>query len=150
MRRLRRFFALSTQQRWLLPKTLSLLTAVRLGLWVLPFRIVLRLIETLRRKGLSRPDTSSDSRVSEVIWAVKAASRCVPEATCLTQALTAHCLLGRLGHPSKLEIGVARGKGGALEAHAWVEIRGETLIGSLPDLSRFSKFPMLDAKMQRF
>ena len=150
MRRLRRFFALSAQRQWLLLKTLSLIAVVRLGLWILPFRIVLRLIETLRRKGLSRPDTPSDSRVSEVVWAVKAASRYVPEATCLTQALTAHCLLGRLGYPSKLEIGVARGKEGALEAHAWVEVGGETLIGSLPDLTRFSKFPPLDAKMQRF
>jgi len=149
MRRLRRFFDLSGQQRWLLLKTLSLLAVVRLGLWVLPFRIVLRLVETLRRKGLPRK-TPSCSSVAEVIWAVKTTSRYVPEATCLTQALTAHCLLGRLGHPAKLEIGVARGKDGALEAHAWVEVAGETLIGSLPDLTRFSKFPPLDAKMQRF
>jgi hypothetical protein len=150
MRKLRRFFALSGQQRWLLLKTLSLLATVRLGLWVLPFRIVLRLTETLRRKGLYRLDTPSDSSVSEVVWAVKAASRYVPKATCLTQSLTAYCLLGRLGHLAKLEIGVARGKEGTLDAHAWVEVDGETLIGSLPDLSRFSKFPPLDAKMQGF
>ena len=150
MRRLRRFFALSAPQQWLLLKTLSLLAAVRLGLWVLPFRTVLRMVEALRRKDLSRPDAPSYSSAGEVIWAVKAASRYVPEATCLTQALTAHCLLGRLGHPAKLEIGVARSKEGALEAHAWVEVGGETLIGSLPDLSRFSKFPPLDAKMQGF
>jgi hypothetical protein len=150
MRRLRRFFALSAPQQWLLVKTLSLLAAVRLGLWVLPFRTVLRLVEALRRKGLYQLDTPSNLSVSEVVWAVKAASRYVPKATCLTQSLTAHCLLGRLGHPAKLEIGVARGQDGALEAHAWVEAGGETLIGSLPDLTRFSKFPPLDAKMQRF
>lgn len=150
MRRLRRFFALSAPQQWLLLKTLFLVAAVRLGLWVLPFRTVLRMVEALRRKGLSRTDSPSHSSVGEVIWAVKAASRWVPEATCLTQALTAHCLLGRFGHPAKLEIGVARGKEGALEAHAWVEVGGETLIGSLPDLSRFSKFPPLDTKMQSF
>jgi hypothetical protein len=111
---------------------------------------VLRLVEALRRKGSYRLDTPSDSSATDVVWAVKAASRYVPKATCLTQSLTAHCLLDRLGYPAKLQIGVARGKEGALEAHAWVEIEGETLIGSLPDLSRFSKFPTLDAKMQRF
>lgn len=150
MRRLRRFFALSAPQQWLLLKTLFLVAAVRLGLWVLPFRIVLRLIETLRRKGLYRLDTPSDSSATDVVWAVKAASRHVPKATCLTQSLAAHCLLGRLGYPAKLEIGVARGNDGALEAHAWVEAGGEAVIGSLPDLTRFSKFPPMDAKMQRF
>lgn len=56
-------------------------------------------------------------------------SRYVPRATCLTQALTAQILLKRYGHPAELKIGVARGKAGELQAHAWVTSDGVVIIG---------------------
>lgn len=38
--------------------------------------------------------------------------------------------LGRKGYPACLRIGVSRGEGGRLQAHAWVESQGKIVVGS--------------------
>src|SRR6266540_2459767 len=52
--------------------------------------------------------------------------------TCLTQALVAHVMLSRRGHPSNLRIGVKRDVHGTFTAHAWLERDGHVLIGGEP------------------
>ena len=74
-------------------------------------------------------------------WAVRAAARRVPRASCLTQSLALEALLVQAGHPAALRIGVARKDDGAFEAHAWVESEGRVLIGRLSDLERFAPLP---------
>jgi len=63
-----------------------------------------------------------------IIWAVKASSRFVPCATCLTQAMAARMLLSIYGHKADLRIGVLR-EDDDLKAHAWLEKDGRVLIG---------------------
>jgi hypothetical protein len=63
-------------------------------------------------------------------WAVMAASRRVPRATCLVQALTLQHLLSKNGHGSELIIGVDNSEG-QFSAHAWLVFDGEILIGDL-------------------
>jgi hypothetical protein len=64
-------------------------------------------------------------------WAVGAAARHVPGATCLAQALTAQALLALLGTTSTLHIGVSRRPAGGLDAHAWVRCMGMTVVGGI-------------------
>lgn len=66
----------------------------------------------------------------QVVWAVAVAGRYVPGGRgCLPQALAAETLLKRYGFPAELKIGVAMSGGGIFQAHAWVESRGEILVG---------------------
>lgn len=96
---------------------------VRLALWALPFRTVKRLAGIDPWKWLPFAGASAD----DVAGAVCLASRYVPRATCLTQALTAQILLNRARLRHQLLIGVAGRTG--FEAHAWIECEGRVLIG---------------------
>lgn len=111
-----------------------LVCAIRAGLWLLPFRVMRRIIRKTRRASLK-----SDARVSveRAAWAVGVVSNYVPSATCLTQALATVVLARRYGQEALLRIGVVRTDVGGLLAHAWVESEGRILIGGQQDLERF-------------
>jgi len=64
-----------------------------------------------------------------VVWSVSVASRYVPKATCLVQALAMKALLDKEGHPANLQIGVMKDEGGKFQAHAWVESQDRILNG---------------------
>jgi hypothetical protein len=67
----------------------------------------------------------------------------VPRATCLTQALATMILLGQEGHHSRMFIGVSRGEGQRMDAHAWVECSGEVIVGGpVPDRSARLAMPL--------
>ena len=123
LRRLRKLARLTASERGLLLEAWLQTAALRLALWTLPFRVVRRL-RWNRTPVLSR--TSSPERVA---WAVAAASRYVPKATCLVRALAGQALLARRGHPSRLCIGAAKPEG-RFEAHAWLEDDGRAILGA--------------------
>ena len=75
-----------------------------------------------------RPE-QSEWLVRSVAVAVARAARLVPAATCLAQALAARDLLARRGVGTDLRLGVARGEGGHVIAHAWLEHRGQVVLG---------------------
>lgn len=64
-----------------------------------------------------------------ISWAISAAARRVPRASCLTQALAGTLLLAVHGHAATLRVGVAKDPDGRLQAHAWVESEGRTILG---------------------
>jgi type II secretory pathway component PulM len=102
MKRLRRFLRMSPVDQRLLLGAALVLALIRLGLWVLPFRAVRGMASRFARiSGGAAP-------MQRVGWAVNAASRVVPKATCLTRALATQVLLGRPGQSSRLRIGVIR------------------------------------------
>ena len=133
------FFKYSSADRRLLIKSGIYLWLVRLGLWLLPFRTLRRLVAKMKAK--SRVVEGDDITPKKTAWGVKMASRFVPDSTCLAQALTAQVLLGRLGQSCNVRIGVAKNEGGKLEAHAWLESKGQVIIGRTGDLSRFAQLP---------
>jgi Transglutaminase-like superfamily len=102
--------------------------AVRLGLWMLPFR---RLRAGMARLATAPPllRPGEGASTDEIARAVARASRYVPRASCLTQALATQALLRWRGIPAHLHIGVAKAAEGRLEAHAWVESQGRIVIG---------------------
>jgi hypothetical protein len=77
--------------------------------------------------------------VEPAVWAVRAVAARVPRASCLTQAVAASLLLRRYGHEATLRLGVARRDRG-LQAHAWVESGGRTVIGE-PTAGTFQVLP---------
>jgi Transglutaminase-like superfamily len=141
MGRVCRFLNLPPAERKLLMVAAILLCAVRLGLWCLPFRTLRRLLSGMMhpRKGILH---ANQCPADQIARAVAVASWYLPQATCLTQALSAHVLLVRRGFPALLHVGVSKDEGGRFIAHAWVECQGRTVIGgsARDDYTRLGTF----------
>jgi len=145
MARLHKLFRISSAECSLLIKAAFTVVVIRAGLWVLPFRTLRRIQAKVTRQSASREAADLIS-ADRIVWSVEVASRYVPRATCLTQALACQVLLARQSCPSHLTIGVAKSQQGKLEAHAWLESQGHIVIGGLQDVSRFTPLPPLDGK----
>lgn len=144
MRRLRSFFKLNRGEQHLLLITFILLAAIRLGLWLLPFRNLLKILQKISKPDFLLPEDKSQISASKIVWAVNVASRFMPGTVkCLARALSTQVLMTYHGYSPELRIGVAKKEGGELEAHAWIEYQGRVAIGNLPDLSRFIPLPSL-------
>lgn len=131
-----KFFHLPWREKILFLKAAGFVLLIRLGLWLLPFRVLRNLLSN-RKKTIARTETAYRPPIDKIVRMIKAASACVPLATCLTQAFAAQVLLARYGYAARIRIGVIKTEGGRLQAHAWVESEGRIIIGELPDLSRF-------------
>lgn len=140
---LRTFYSLSASERWVLAQAALLLVLVRIGLSLLPFRVVRRLLGFAAVR--TRPSwENAGLLVDEVVRAVEMAGRHVPAvcSTCLTQALVAQLLLSRRGLEALLRIGVVKTEHGKIEAHAWVESGGRVVIGG-HELERYNTLATL-------
>jgi hypothetical protein len=136
--RLPRAATLSLAEWRLLSRAYALVVMIRLGLWFRHPSDVLRRVEDSVKRSSGKATTGGRASVSEIAWAIRAASRRVPQASCLVQALAGRVLLSAHGHESTLQIGVARGE--ALEAHAWVVVDGIRIIGGRGS-DRYSPLP---------
>ncbi len=136
MARLNKFLRLPFSEKILFIKAWTLLGIIRIGLSLLPF---ITLKNFLKKVGPSI--TGGDAELSEdqLVWVVAAASRLIPKATCLTQALAIQIFLKQSGREAQVHIGVDQGEGGRLDAHAWVESSGRVLFGG----SRLSRYTHL-------
>ncbi|MHB9131968.1 MAG: lasso peptide biosynthesis B2 protein [Armatimonadota bacterium] len=117
---------------------------VRLGLCILPFRVMRQRIACMKAVPLPTNNPPTPARIA---WAVMVTSRVVPGATCLTQALAAHILLTRAGYHGILHIGVAFNSADKLQAHAWLECQGVILIGA-GGMQRFTPLPPIEVKQR--
>jgi hypothetical protein len=133
MTAIRRFWQRSAAERGLLLEAGISLLVFRIALWLLPWQRV----SALRwQAGMSRASRFSVERLE---WAVRNASRVVPGASCLTQALALHHLLARADYPSTIHIGVAKLPERGFEAHAWVEHGGIALLNSANEVAHYSR-----------
>jgi hypothetical protein len=123
MASLKAFAALDPRDRRLLLRALGLVAAIRTGLFLLPFRIVQRFTAKASRRA------APVHSLGRCVWVVRAASRFVPMATCLTQALAAQVLLTESGYDSRIEIGVGKDEHRRFCAHAWVVCGEEVVLG---------------------
>jgi hypothetical protein len=152
MRALRNYLRRSATERRLALRALVTTAAVRLGLTVFPLATVRRWAVGGTRMGpgdrvgggrAPTPEPSDVPSVENIAWAVRAASRFVPKASCLTQALVVERFMRRAGYAPHLHIGVARPGQTAFEAHAWVEHDGRIVIGEVDEMDRFTILPPL-------
>jgi hypothetical protein len=112
----------------------------RLALWFLPFRWVAPR-SPAHKSPAHRSSTHRSPRATAQISAtprqlartIDRAARFVPHATCLVRALAGAQFFARAGQQVSIVIGVRR-KGDALEAHAWLEVSGTVVLGSVQDL----------------
>ena len=134
---------LEWRERLFLVEALAIVVAIRLGLWLAPFKKVRSRVNKVGQRSV-------DSRkrgvlpVDRIAWTIRAVSEYVPGATCLTQALSGQVLLARRGYPSRLHIGVSKKPRGELEAHAWLECDGQIVLGDHGYLAVYTPFPSLE------
>lgn len=126
IRRLRKFARLPAREQRLFLEALILAVVFRTALWFAPFRTTQRMLTHL---GSARTPAGRVFSPEAVALAVIRATRVVPRATCLTQALTAKLLLLWNGYPATLRIGVGRDAEAEFAAHAWLEYEGRVIIG---------------------
>ena len=141
MKRLHKFLTLTPSDRVLLINALLLLGAIRLGLKLLPFQTLRRLLARMAQPIRTLQEVEKVS-VDKVAWAVIVASHYIPGARCLAQALATQVLLERRGYPTQLRIGFTRDKGGQMSAHAWVESEGRVAIGGTGNMARYIPVPL--------
>jgi len=130
MPRLASLLRLSRAERVLIAHALVLHVGVAAAVRLVSPRRLLRWLHALSG---ARPPRWPGADADRIVRAVRVATRMLPIGrTCLTEALTAQCLLRRSGHDATLKIGVApRGGGGApLKAHAWLVSAGRIVIGA--------------------
>ncbi len=132
--------ATPTAERWLLLQALGAVGLIRLALWVLPFPLLRKLLAKLAHIRRSVASRAVPGRLG---WAVTVTSRCVPGATCLTQALAAELLLRWTGYRGRLHIGVSKLANGRLLAHAWLMHEDNIIIGG-GEHGNFSPLPPVE------
>lgn len=142
MHRLMKFWQLPGQTKLLLFESLARLAAVSAAVHLMPGTAGRR-HWTGALQTPSQHAHKAQARDRETItWCVAAASRFVPGATCLVQAMVAQRLLLRAGYPAELKIGVTKGEHGSFAAHAWLVSEGEIVIGR-DEMRRYSEMPAI-------
>jgi hypothetical protein len=122
----------STRRRIYLREATIMLVLAQLAVKILPAARVLAWTAHPPR----RIRRFAADEVGWVCWAVETAGAWT-KALCLPRALAAQTMLRRRGIASRLCLGVAR-NGGALAAHAWIEIGRDTIVGGA-EAARFTR-----------
>ncbi len=118
---------LRPHERRLLAAALPVVLVTRFGQCLLVPR---RLAPLLARLADATPAPQAHSDYAErAARAVSRASRFIPGADSLTQALATLTLMRRRGLTGRLRRGVRRSHAGILESHSWVEHNGRIIIG---------------------
>jgi hypothetical protein len=140
--RVRSVLQLTPSKCGLLFAALPIVVAIRVALWIVPSAVTLRFVSRLH-SSTREHRRKLPAQVSSVVWAVVTASKAVPRATCLTQAIAAKLLLLSCGDDAQLCLGVAQLPGGTLRAHAWLERDSHAILGGsgIQSLARLPQLP---------
>lgn len=130
---LRRWSRLSSEDWKLFLTAFFLLAIIRSALWVVPYALLGR----IRGYHLRPRAVRSKHRVGRLEWAILAASRRIPSASCLTQSVALHWLMARCGFATNIRIGVAKDSKFNFRAHAWVEHEGRPLLNHPAQVAQY-------------
>jgi hypothetical protein len=134
-----------TRTEWaLLARTGFVVAVVRLLLVSRPWSSALRSIRRFSSSLGAFPGTC-DVSVERLAWAVRTASRVIPGATCLTQAIALQTMLTTTGRSGRVQLGVTKGSGRRLQGHAWVEHEGQTLLSTSGEVAHYRRMLTLEA-----
>ncbi len=137
MKLLIKFAARDWPDKVLLVRSFALVCIVRIGLWVLAYKTVQRLIDTPLADRSHASRQSMWAYQQRVVAAVEAVGRrLLGSKPCLTQALVARRMLRQEGIDAILRIGVTK-DGHELLAHAWLEREGRVVIGGWMSPARY-------------
>ncbi len=99
---------------------------VRLGLWITTYQ---RVRAFLVRSCPSSPQPEREVTVQRIVHAVERMARKVPDASCLTQSISAQALLSWKGIPTTISLGLRKvASGDSLDAHAWLTWNGHVVL----------------------
>jgi len=140
MNRSNKFLRLPSSEKILFVKAWILLGIISLALSLLPFTTLKKVLTAI---GSLIPRVDEGLTEDQLVWAVGTASRYLPKATCLAQALTLQLFLKQSGRQASLHIGVNGSEEGRLNAHAWVVSQGRVLFGG-PNLGRYTHLLALE------
>ena len=146
----RRFTSLDRSDRRLVLEAASLMALVWIGLRLLRFLTLRRILDHYAGSPTTgNAGQSHAGAIGRVCWAITGvAARFPVSATCLVQALAADAILRRTGLASALYIGVRVRRNSAVpfEAHAWVECEGGVAIGGIESLPDFKVLTALTSQ----
>jgi hypothetical protein len=137
-RRLRRLASLDREQRRVFFASLALVPLVQIGLRVVGFRRVARVLTT-RSSGAAGVQSVPRARAAADAVSL-VAGRSVIGARCLGRSLVLWFLLRRRGIDAELVLGATAPEDGRLPAHAWVEVGGEPVNDAADVRERFGSF----------
>lgn len=127
------------REKVLLLRACYWLRRIRGALVHMDFKSVLEDVELWSKNGwLIRGDSPDPSLICD--WVERCASNLPGIYTCLPKAFVGYVLCARYGYDLKLRFGAARIDKSELHAHAWLEFKGEVILGCLPDLDKFRIF----------
>jgi hypothetical protein len=107
----------------LLARAAALLVAVSAAVAVAPFRRAI----ALGSVPLGHPDAAA---IEDYVWAIEAAARRLPCRTkCIEKGIAMQRLLRRAGLDARLHYGASPASSGKLQAHVWVTVDEEAVIG---------------------
>ncbi len=123
-----KILALPLTDKWLHFVAYNYLAAASTALTLLPeHRLIPTESEIAASAGAPRQD-QIDRAIHVGAVVARTASHCFWHPTCLPQALAAMWMLRRVNIPANLQLGVKK-SGPAIEAHAWLEIHEQVIIG---------------------
>src|SRR3990167_5618297 len=121
-----KFFKLPYTKKILLIESALLLIGARVLLLIAPFNLIRNFL-SIRRKS-KKP--KKQIQIEDIRWSIDAASNHIPfTKSCLVKALVGQILLKENGYNPNLCIGVSKDNENQLDAHAWIDINGKTIIG---------------------
>lgn len=127
MRLLVKYFRLSREEKLTVLQVGFLLVLARLGLALLPYRVIKRWFEKWSGEATRARDSSYQRTLT---WAGSGLGRYIlGDKPCLSQAIVVQALMRRAGLDSDLRIGVAKDEKGTFLAHAWLECDGAVILG---------------------
>lgn len=136
----KRFASLPRSDQRLVLEAAIWLVSIACGLRILPYPALRNLLDRLahprRTSGVPLGDHASVA--ARVSWAITAAARVPFLRTCLVQAMSAEVMLRRRSVDARFQVGAKRPQAGEpLEAHAWIELDGQTVVGHLPNHAEY-------------
>jgi hypothetical protein len=141
-RKLEKFRALGSAEKWALLHATIWLALARLMLLAIPFR---QLAARLSRKESSASGTPDPELLARVAFALRTAASNVPwRSDCFPQSIAGRMLLRHHGYRSTIHLGFDRSGEDELLGHAWLTC-GETVVTGGEDLNRFAEIHRLGA-----
>ncbi len=123
----------SRAERWLILEAFVLLGAARLGVLILPFRVLAKSLGTHMQEQQTPLKPDELQRARTIGATVRATANHTPwESVCLPQAIAAKWMLKRRRIASTLYLGVMKDetKTEKLSAHAWIRTGSVILTGA--------------------
>lgn len=140
MRRIAKFVNLPAREKIIFLRAFLLLASTRCAL---QFRQLKDVMTSVSKKSAApEPGRKCIVPPRRIASLLGAAGQIVPYSTCLSRALAGSVLFSSLGYRTRIHIGATRENDTLFEAHAWLTLDGEVLIGNRPDLHCYREFPL--------